>query len=158
MPRKGLKNDFLMDIATFDGNPVLMSHSPNVHRQPTRRYLFAGGVVYYANYLKFMERARSEWLRAQGFEQDVLRDVAGVVFVVRRVEIDYLAPARFNDALDVTVALHEAGRASLVVRQELLRGEERLAKADVTLACVDAARFKPVKMPDSLVQALNCAP
>src|SRR5512138_1443660 len=82
----------------------------------------AGGVVYYANYLKFMERARSEWLRTQGFEQDVLRDEAGVVFVVRRVEIDYLAPARFNDALDVTVNLHEVGRASLVVRQELLRG------------------------------------
>ena len=59
----------------------------------------AGGVVYYANYLKFMERARSEWLRVLGFEQDVLRDDAGVVFVVRRVEIDYLSPARFNDQI-----------------------------------------------------------
>lgn len=114
----------------------------------------AGGVVYYANYLRFMERARSEWLRSQGFEQDVLRDVAGVVFVVRRVEIDYLAPARFNDALAVSVALHETGRASIVVRQELLRGDERLVQAEVTLACVDAARFKPVRMPESLVQAL----
>ena len=114
----------------------------------------AGGVVYYANYLKFMERARSEWLRAFGFEQDALRDEAGVVFVVRRVEIDYLAPARFNDALDVTVRLHEAGRASIVVRQELLRGESRLAKAEVTLACVDAVRFKPVKIPSPLLQAL----
>ncbi|MEW6414736.1 MAG: tol-pal system-associated acyl-CoA thioesterase [Pseudomonadota bacterium] len=114
----------------------------------------AGGVVYYANYLKFMERARSEWLRSQGFEQDVLRDEAGVVFVVRRVEIDYLAPARFNDALAVSVALHETGRASIVVRQELLRGDERLVQAEVTLACVDAARFKPVRMPESLVQAL----
>lgn len=115
----------------------------------------AGGVVYYANYLKFMERARSEWLRSEGFEQDVLRDEAGVVFVVRRVEIDYLAPARFNDALDVTVGLHEAGRASLVVRQELLRGPDRLARAEVTLACVDAARFKPVKMPEPLLLALT---
>ncbi len=115
----------------------------------------AGGVVYYANYLKFMERARSEWLRAFGFEQDALRDEAGVVFVVRRVEIDYLAPARFNDALDVTVRLHEAGRASIVVRQELLRGESRLAKAEVTLACVDAVRFKPVKMPEPLLHILT---
>lgn len=114
----------------------------------------AGGVVYYANYLKFLERARSEWLRARGFEQDALRDEAGVVFVVRRVEIDYLAPARFNDALDVTVALHECGRASLVVRQELLRGAVRLAKAEVTLACVDAERFKPVRMPEPLLQSL----
>lgn len=118
----------------------------------------AGGVVYYANYLKFMERARSEWLRSKGFEQDALRDQSGVIFVVRRVEIDYLAPARFNDALDVSVVLHEAGRASLVVRQELLRGGERLARAEVTLACVDAARFKPVKMPEPLLQTLHLAP
>jgi acyl-CoA thioester hydrolase len=115
----------------------------------------AGGVVYYANYLKFMERARSEWLRAQGFEQDELRDEAGVVFVVRRVEIDYLSPARFNEQLDVSVSLHEMGRVSLSVRQELMRGSNCLARADVTLACVDATRFKPVKMPASLLQALT---
>lgn len=115
----------------------------------------AGGVVYYANYLKFMERARSEWLRSFGFEQDALRDEAGVVFVVRRVEIDYLSPARFNDALDVTVGLHEAGRASLVVRQELLRGSRCLAVAMITLACVDAVNFKPVKMPATLLQAVT---
>ncbi len=115
----------------------------------------AGGVVYYANYLKFMERARSEWLRAFGFEQDVLRDEAGVVFVVRRVEIDYRSPARFNDALDVSVGLHEAGRASLVVRQELMRGSACLAEAVVTLACVDAVNFKPVKMPATILQALT---
>lgn len=114
----------------------------------------AGGVVYYANYLKFMERARSEWLRAFGVEQDVLRDEAGVVFVVRRVEIDYLSPARFNEQLEVSVVLHEAGRASLSVRQELMRGSTRLAEAVVTLACVDAIRFKPVKIPEPILQAL----
>ena len=114
----------------------------------------AGGVVYYANYLKFMERARSEWLRALGFEQDVLRDEAGVVFVVRRVEIDYLSPARFNEQLEVSVRLHEMGRASLSVRQELMRGSTRLAEAVVTLACVDVVRFKPVKIPESLLQTL----
>ncbi|MFH1816491.1 MAG: tol-pal system-associated acyl-CoA thioesterase [Pseudomonadota bacterium] len=114
----------------------------------------AGGVVYYANYLKFMERARSEWLRAFGIEQDVLRDETGVVFVVRRVEIDYLSPARFNEQLEVSVVLHEAGRASLSVRQELMHGSTRLAEAVVTLACVDAIRFKPVKIPEPILQAL----
>ena len=114
----------------------------------------AGGVVYYANYLKFMERARSEWLRAFGFEQDVLRDETGVVFVVRRVEIDYLSPARFNEQLEVSVSLHEMGRVSLNVKQELMRGSDCLARTEVTLACVDAVRFKPVKIPSPLLQAL----
>ncbi|WP_370869633.1 tol-pal system-associated acyl-CoA thioesterase [Rhodoferax sp.] len=117
----------------------------------------AGGVVYYANYLKFMERARSEWLRALGFEQDVLRDEVGVVFVVRRVEIDYLSPARFNDQLDVSVSLHQVGRASLSVQQVLGRGPTRLVSAQVTLACVDAVRFKPVKIPATFLQALTPA-
>ncbi len=117
----------------------------------------AGGVVYYANYLKFMERARSEWLRALGFEQDKLRDDAGVVFVVRRVEIDYLAPARFNDQLEVSVNLLELGRASLGVKQVLTRGNTPLVSAQVTLACVDATRFKPVKMPASILQSLTQA-
>lgn len=126
-------------------------------RWPVRVYwedTDAGGVVYYANYLKFMERARSEWLRAYGFEQDVLRDEAGVVFVVRRVEIDYLSPARFNEKLDVSVSLHEAGRASLKVRQELTRGADCLALAMVTLACVDVTFFKPVKIPAPILRAL----
>lgn len=114
----------------------------------------AGGVVYYANYLKFLERARSEWLRAQGFEQDALRDEAGVVFVVRRVEVDYLSPARFNDQIDVSVELLELGRASLSVEQALSRGPTRLVAARVTLACVDAVRFKPVKIPSPIIQAL----
>ena len=114
----------------------------------------AGGVVYYANYLRFMERARSEWLRAFGFDQDVLRDESGVVFVVRRVTVDYLSPARFNDQLDVSVSLFEAGRASLDVVQEITRGPTRLVSARVTLACVDAARFKPVKIPAPILQAL----
>jgi acyl-CoA thioester hydrolase len=115
----------------------------------------AGGVVYYATYLKFMERARSEWLRAYGFEQDVLRDEAGVAFVVRRVEVDYLSPARFNDQIEVSVDPQELGRASLRVEQTLTRGATRLVSARVTLACVDAARFKPVRIPPPILQALN---
>ncbi len=114
----------------------------------------AGGVVYYANYLRFMERARSEWLRAAGFEQDILRDEAGVVFVVRRVEVDYLSPARFNEQIEVSVDLLELGRASLSVEQTLTRGPTRLVAARVTLACVDAERFKPVKIPSPIIQAL----
>ena len=115
----------------------------------------AGGVVYYANYLKFMERARSEWLRALGFEQDALRDAHGAVFVVRRVEVDYLSPARFNDALDVSVSLKRIGGASLVVEQTVARGVTSLIAARVTLACVDAALFKPVKIPAFILSALE---
>ncbi|MCA1977722.1 MAG: tol-pal system-associated acyl-CoA thioesterase [Thiobacillus sp.] len=117
----------------------------------------AGGVVYYANYLKFLERARSEWLRALGFEQDALRDHEGIVFVVRRVEIDYLAPARFNDALEVSVTLAGLGRASLEIEQAILRGPTRLAAARVKLACVDAVKFKPAKIPPSIQEAAGRA-
>ena len=115
----------------------------------------AGGVVYYANYLKFMERARSEWLRALGFEQDELRERLGVVFVVRRVEIDYLAPARFNDSIEVEVSMHKISQASFSVDQILTRGPTRLAAARVGLACVDVASFKPVKIPTTIFHALT---
>ena len=118
----------------------------------------AGGVVYYANYLKFLERARSEWLRGLGFEQDELREREGVVFVVRRVEIDYLAPARFNDALDVSVEPGATGRASLTVTQTIRRGPTRLAWANVKLACVEAVSFKPVRIPTSILHAVGNAP
>jgi acyl-CoA thioester hydrolase len=117
----------------------------------------ASGVVYYANYLKFLERARSEWLRALGFEQDALRDEAGVVFVVRRVEIDYLAPARFNDRLEVSVSPQKLGGASLDIGQTILRGPTRLASATVKLACIDAAGFKPAKIPAPILQAAGRA-
>ncbi len=117
----------------------------------------AGGVVYYANYLKFMERARSEWLRARGFEQDVLRDAYNIVFVVRRVEVDYLSPARFNDALEVSVSLARIGGASLVVEQTVSRDVTPLIAARVTLACVDAVLFKPVKIPAFILSALEPA-
>ena len=99
------------------------------------------------------------WLEVQAFqaEQDALRDEAGVLFVVRRVEVDYLAPARFNEQIEVSVSLHEIGRASLSVKQTLSRGPTRLVSARVTLACVDAVRFKPVKIPAPILQALDPA-
>ena len=118
----------------------------------------AGGVVYYANYLRFLERARSEWLRGLGFEQDRLRDREGVVFVVRRVEIDYLAPARFNDALEVSVEPGATGRASLTVTQTIRRGPTRLAQANVKLACVEAVSFKPARIPATILLATGLAP
>jgi acyl-CoA thioester hydrolase len=126
-------------------------------RWPVRVYwedTDAGGIVYYANYLRFMERARSEWLRALGFEQDILRDEDGVAFVVRRVEVDYLSPARLNDQIDVSVNLHEIGRATLRVGQTLTRGGTELVRAQVALACVDAVRFKPLRIPAPILQAL----
>jgi acyl-CoA thioester hydrolase len=118
----------------------------------------AGGVVYYANYLKFMERARSEWLRSLGFDQTALRDELGVVFVVRRVEIDYLAPARLDDLLLIDTQLNQTTRTCLTVAQTL-GTDNLLARASVTLVClaahsVDAGRFKPVKIPASLLEKL----
>jgi acyl-CoA thioester hydrolase len=111
--------------------------------------------VYYANYLNFLERARSEWLRALGFEQDVLQAESGVAFVVRRVEIDYRAPARFNDQLSVTVIPGRHGPASIDIEQTVECGARCLVQARVKLACVEAVRFKPVKMPLSLLHALD---
>lgn len=113
----------------------------------------AGGVVYYANYLKFMERARTEWLRSLGFEQQVLRETYGVVFVVRRVEIDYLAPARLDDRLVVTSTPLEMTRTCLTVAQEIAT-DNPLTRAKVQIVCIDPERFKPVKIPESLLEKM----
>lgn len=107
----------------------------------------AGGVVYYANYLRFLERARSEWLRALGVEQTELAEKDGVLFVVRRVEADYLRPARHNDLLTVACRVEQIGPASLLMAQEVHRDEEILLQARVKLACVRAGDFKPAKIP-----------
>lgn len=107
----------------------------------------AGGVVYYANYLKFMERARTEWLRQCGFEQDRLRAEAGVLFVVRSVSLDLRRPARFNDTLSVSCRPTALGRARVDVTQAVSRDAVELATANVRLACVDAERFVPVAIP-----------
>jgi len=114
----------------------------------------AGGVVYYANYLKFMERARTEWLRSLGFEQQVLRGSHGVVFVVRRVEIDYLAPARLDDLLVVTTQRTEMTRTCLTVAQEIV-ADNLLTRAKVQIVCIDPASFKPVKIPEPLLEKLT---
>lgn len=116
----------------------------------------AGGVVYYANYLKFMERARSEWLRSLGVEQTDLAERDGVVFVVRQVEVDYLKPARFNDALRVTCTLAELNKASLVLTQCIERADEPLVTARVKIVCVTREQFRPAKIPYFIQQRLGC--
>ena len=115
----------------------------------------AAGVVYYANYLKFMERARTEWLASLGFPLAAFESEHGVAFVVHRAEIDFLAPARLNDRLDVTVEPTERGASRLVAMQEVLRGPVALTRARITLACVDTTRFKPARMPPPLKHALE---
>lgn len=110
----------------------------------------AGGVVFYANYLKFMERARTEWLRDLGFEQDQLMQDNGVVFAVTHVHMDFLKPAKFNDLLSVSVQLLKLGKASLTVHQEIYRESELLNSADIKLACVDMNTFAPLRIPESI--------
>ena len=115
----------------------------------------AAGVVYYANYLKFMERARTEWLAALGIELATLEAEHGVVFVVHRAEIEYRLPARLGDRLDATLELLELGRARMVALQQVWRGGSLLTDARVTLACVDRATFRPARIPAPLHRRLE---
>jgi acyl-CoA thioester hydrolase len=115
----------------------------------------AGGIVFYANYLKFFERARTEWLRAAGVEQHQLREETGVMFVVAATSLRYLAPARLDDLLTITVDPEPAGRASLVVRQRALRGDTLLAEGEIRIGCVRAQDLKPQRLPDSVVKAIT---
>jgi acyl-CoA thioester hydrolase len=117
----------------------------------------AGGIVFYANYLKFFERARTEWLRAAGVEQHALREDTGVMFVVAATSLRYLAPARLDDLLTITVEPQPAGRASLVVRQRALRGDTLLAEGEIRIGCVRALDLKPHRLPDAVVAAITPA-
>lgn len=117
----------------------------------------SGGVVYYANYLKFMERARTEWLRALGVEQDVLRAQRGVIFAVRSVSAEYLKPARFNDALHVTAHVAATSKVSVTFAQRVLRVAQDaneddvvLCTADIKIVCLDANSFRPCGVPEEL--------
>jgi len=114
------------------------------------------GIVYYANYLKFIERARSEWVRGLGIDQALLRAKQGIVFAVRRVEADYLRPAVFDDVLSVQTVLADHSGARLVLDQALLRGEQTLFTARVTLVCLTAAGTA-TRFPTALRTALTGA-
>jgi acyl-CoA thioester hydrolase len=107
----------------------------------------AAGVVYYANYLKFMERARTEWLGSLGFAVADFEAAHGVVFVVHRMEIEYRAPARLGDRVEATLELAELGRARMVALQQVRRGTTLLAQARVTLACVEREHWRPARIP-----------
>lgn len=112
------------------------------------------GIVYYANYLKFIERGRSEWLRRLGVDQAEMKRATGHVFAVRRVEADYLRPARFDDLLTVTTRLARATPARVVMDQAVLRGDEVLFTAQVTVACLDT-HGRPSRLPLGLIDAMT---
>lgn len=116
-----------------------------------------GGVVYYANYLRFMERARTEYLRSLGFEQDDLIESQGIIFAVRSACVDYLRPARFNDLLKVTARVSEAGKASLMFEQTITKEGEAsgiLCQGQIRIACLDHATFRPTPIPTNIVAEL----
>jgi acyl-CoA thioester hydrolase len=115
----------------------------------------AGGVVFYANYLKFFERARTEWLRAAGVQQQALRDETGAMFVVAEVQTSYLAPARLDDEIAVTVVVTELGAASMVLEQQAWRGSTLLATGRIRIGCVDGVSLRPRRIPAQVVTAIN---
>jgi len=114
----------------------------------------AGGMVYHANYLRFMERARTEWLRGLGHEQDALRQ-QGVLFIVHSVAIEFVRPARFNEMLDVSVRVEAVRGASVKVQQTILNpSDEIVCEATLRIACVDADTFRPRPIPETLLPEL----
>ena len=115
----------------------------------------AGGVVYHASYLRFLERARSEWLRAIGFGQDALRKRHGVFFVVRAMRLEFLRAARLDDDLEVSVELIERKRASLSMRQAIRREGTVVLEAEVKVACVAAEDFRPCALPEALAMVMK---
>jgi acyl-CoA thioester hydrolase len=112
----------------------------------------AGGVVFYANYLKFYERARTEMLRAMGYEQDKLIGLEKVIFVVRSVKIDYLKPAKFNEMLQVSAIVDSVGPASVTFAQDINCGERLLNQAHIKIACLDTETMRPKIIPEKLLE------
>ncbi len=110
----------------------------------------AGGVVYHASYVNFMERARTEWLRSFGYSNAGLMQKLGVMFVVRSLKLDYLKPALLDDMVSVTALVKEIGRSRVTLLQSVQRGDELLTEGEVHLVCVDVKTFKPVSVPDVL--------
>ena len=126
---------------------------PNVFTLPVRVYFEdtdAGGVVYYANYLKYLERCRTEWLRSDGHQQGELLREASIAFVVRSISADYLKPARLDDLLSVSMEVDRITRAQIFFRQSIRRGDEELLTAQVQVVCVNPAQMKIVSIPTLL--------
>ena len=114
----------------------------------------AGGVVFYANYLKFFERARTEWLRALGHSQEQLRLHDDAMFVVSNTTMRYRRPARLDDLLRVTVKLSEVRRASITLAQQAWRGDELLTEGTIRIVCVEPGTFQPRSIPNAIAAAL----
>ncbi|MBI5908485.1 MAG: tol-pal system-associated acyl-CoA thioesterase [Betaproteobacteria bacterium] len=114
----------------------------------------AGGVVYYANYLKFFERARTEWLRGLGLNQAKLAQEEGLIFVVRRALLDFARPARLDDMLEVTLEPMKLARVYVDLVQEARCGTQMLARAEIRVACLNQRNFKPAAMPQCLRDSL----
>ncbi|MDE2309799.1 MAG: tol-pal system-associated acyl-CoA thioesterase [Betaproteobacteria bacterium] len=131
-----------------------MSKRTHVYTLPIRVYFQdtdAGGVVYHASYVNFMERARTEWLRERhGYSNAGLMREFGVVFVVRSLKLDYFKPALLDDLLAVSAQIKEIGRSRVVLQQSVLRGDEMLVEAEIHLVCVTVDDFKPVSVPEAL--------
>ena len=115
----------------------------------------AGGIVFYANYLKFFERARTEWLRALGIGQHALREATGGMFVVSETTVKSHRPAKLDDQLRVTATLAEGGRASLVIAQQAWLGDTLLCEGTIRIGWVDAATMKPARIPSSVLECLT---
>ncbi|SPB17357.1 4-hydroxybenzoyl-CoA thioesterase [Caballeronia novacaledonica] len=118
----------------------------------------AGGIVFYANYLKFFERARTEWLRACGIDQQRLADSNGIVFVVRRTSVEYSSPARLDDVIRVVSRIERLGRASVDFHQEAWRDGVLLASGDIRVASVDRASVRPAAIPEAVLAGLKRGP
>ncbi|HYP32650.1 MAG TPA: tol-pal system-associated acyl-CoA thioesterase [Burkholderiaceae bacterium] len=135
------------------------SHAPAAHfHHPVRVYwedTDAGGIVFYANYLKFFERARTEWLRALGHSQQEMVDTTGCMFVVQDTHVRYLRPARLDDMLVVTVHVTERGKASLRIAQQAWCGERLLAEGEIRIGCVERATLKPHRIPSPISEAIQ---
>lgn len=115
----------------------------------------AGGVVYHSQYLNFMERARTEFLRSLGLMQIELRDDLGILFVVRDIQIRFKKPAKFDDALNVNTQLLKVGRSLLEFEQNIYRGDEHLIAAKVDVVCIGADSFRPVSIPEKMLGLLT---
>lgn len=126
------------------------SHKLRVYIEDTD----AGGIVYYVNYLKFMERARTEFMRALGYGKNSIFNY-NLMFVVRDVAVTYMLPARLDDELEATASIAQVRGAVIVFRQRVRRGEELLAQGDVTVACVDRVGMKPRRLPPEMAASLQ---
>ena len=115
----------------------------------------AGGIVFYANYLKFFERARTEWLRSLGIQQQQLKDETGGMFVVAETSVKYLRPARLDDELIVTASLLQSGRASMTIQQEVLLKNTVLCQGTIRIGWVDVASLQPSRIPQNIIESLR---